>query len=186
MISPEGTQTHTQAHTHAHEHTLKHTSPLRSQGITLHSLPDFRQVLLLFVGAFGSTVLDCSISVHLYQLDTSDYVFLVVCCRPNLQGLTVPVQGFSIWMGSLRMFYTFNPKEWLFAYGYLNCIQYLCVHLHIVLDSCECAYSMCGPLCGNATAPRCERKLCFREVSRNEAGISISRPCCCLEIWCHT
>lgn len=68
-----------------------------------HSLPDFRQVLLLFVGAFGSIVLDCSISVHLYQLDTSDYVFLVVCCRANSQGLTVPVRGFSNWMNGESM-----------------------------------------------------------------------------------
>lgn len=79
-------------HTHTRLHTLKFTAPFWSQGITLHSLPDFRQVLLLFVGAFGSTVLDCSISVHLYQLDTNSYVFLVVCCRPNSRGLIAPVQ----------------------------------------------------------------------------------------------
>lgn len=103
MITPEGT--HTRTHIHTKTHAPKYTSPHCSQGITLHSLPDFRQVLLLFVGAFGSTVLDCSISVHLYQLDTSNYVFLVVCCRPNAQGPTVPVQDFSIWMRSIWMFY---------------------------------------------------------------------------------
>lgn len=43
----------------------------------------------MFLGDFGRADLDCSISVHLYQLDTSNYVLTVVCCRPNSSGLTV-------------------------------------------------------------------------------------------------
>lgn len=82
-------------------HTYTHSS---SPAKAFYSLvPAFRQVLLLFVGAFGSSLLDCSIAQHLNLFDTSSYVLLVVCCKPDSQGQTVPLEGLSVWTRSLKM-----------------------------------------------------------------------------------
>ena len=49
---------------------------------------------------------------------------------------------------------------------------HLCLPLHADTDLCECTYSMCGPLCGHNTSPKCERKQCvslrFPRMSHTE------------------
>lgn len=134
MITPEG------------KHTYTHTQRGREREIRIASLKPRHYTHSQISGRccccllerFGNTVLDCSISVHLYQLDTSYYVFRLVC-RPNSWGLTLTLHLLlKQWLSTLTNFcvyvYTLMCES-----AHCSCLRYraVCVVQRVAIRLCQ-------------------------------------------------